>query len=80
MTGHLPPLNPLGPSHHYFMCGGSSEGIFRDTLRMSHVGVGATSIPVVSQFQVGYSEGLYPKTWCQVFESRDVLIHDLVGA
>ncbi len=80
LTGQLPPLYPLDASHHYFMCGGSTEGVFRDTLGMSSVGVGATSIPILSQFQVGYGEGLCAKTWCQVFQSRDVLVHNLVGA
>lgn len=62
------------------MCGRSTEGVFRDTLRMSSVGEGATPIPILSQFKVGYREGLCAETWCQVFESRDVLIHDLVGS
>lgn len=47
---------------------------------MGGVGVRATSISILSQLQVGYREDLCAKTWCQVFESRDVLIHDLVGA
>lgn len=47
---------------------------------MSGVGVRAASIPVLSQFQAAYGEGLRSKTWCQVFESGDVLVHDLVGA
>ncbi len=80
LTGHLPPLNPLGATHQYFMRGGTSEVVFRDTLRMGGAGVRATSIPVLSQFQVGYREGLGAKMWCQVLQSRDVLIHDLVGA
>lgn len=44
------------------------------------VGERATSILVLSHFQAGYKEGLYAKTWCQVFKGRDVLIHDLLGA
>ena len=80
LAGYLPPLNPLGARHHYFMCGWSSEVVFGDTLGMGGAGVRAASIPVLVQFQVGYGEGLCAKTRRQVFESRDVLIHDLLSA
>lgn len=62
------------------MCGGSYVAGFRDALRVIGVGVRATHDPVLSLLHVGYREHLYAETWRQVFESRDVLIHDLVGA
>lgn len=62
------------------MCGGSCEVVFRDALRVSGAGVRAASIPVFPVLQVGYREGLCAKARCQVFEGRDVLIHDLLGA
>ena len=62
------------------MCGRSYVVDFRDALRIIGVGVKAAHDPVLSLLQVGYRERLYAETWRQVFESWDVLVHDLVGA
>lgn len=47
---------------------------------MGGSGVRAAYISVLTQFQVGYRKGLCAKTWCQVFECSNVLIHDLLSA
>lgn len=73
---HLPPLNPFGAGHHYFMRGRSAGVTFRDTTTV--VCVRATPVAVFPQFQVGYWESLCAKTWSQVFQGGDVLIHDLL--
>lgn len=46
---------------------------------MGGAGVRAISITSLPQFQVGHREDLRAKTWCQVFKSRHVLVHDLLG-
>jgi len=47
---------------------------------MGGVGVRAASIPFISQLQVRHGERLRSKSWHHVFESGDVLAHDLLGA
>lgn len=47
---------------------------------MGGAGERAAPVPIKPQFEVCYREGLCAETWRQVFESGDVLIHDLLGS
>lgn len=68
-------MDALSARHLYFMRGISTAGFFRVIIAAS---VRATAVAVVSQFPVGYRESLCAERWSQVFEGRDVLIHDLL--
>ena len=59
---------------------GSREVVFWIAQHMGVVGVRAASVPVLPQLQVGHGESLCAKPRHKVFESRDVLVNDLLGA
>lgn len=61
------------------MCGQSSEAVFWDPLGMCGVKK-AAFIPILSQLQARYKEGLNSKMRHHVFKSGYILIDDLMSA